>query len=66
MTSELFTLSGERKYLTEAERDAFIAAATAHERGEVRTFGLVLAYTGARICKTPLHRRQAFHTFFYA
>ncbi len=49
MTSVLFTLTGERKYLTEAEREAFIAAAIAHERGEVRTFGLVLAYTGCRI-----------------
>ncbi len=40
MTCVLFTSTGERKYLTEAERDAFIAAATTHERGEVRTFGL--------------------------
>ena len=49
MTSELFTLTltGERKYLTEAERDAFITAAIAHERSEVRTFGLVLTNTGA-------------------
>lgn len=45
MDSELFTLTGERKYLTDAECEAFIAAANAHERGEVRTFGLVLAYT---------------------
>ncbi len=49
MTSELFTSEGERKYLTDTECEAFIVAATAHERGEVRTFGLVLAYTGARI-----------------
>ncbi len=41
MTCELFTLAGERKYLTEAERGAFMAAATAHECGEVRTFGLI-------------------------
>ncbi len=49
MTCVLFTLTGERKYLTDTECEAFIVAATAHERGEVRTFGLVLAYTGARI-----------------
>jgi len=47
--SKLFTATGERKYLTEAEREAFMAAALQHERGEVRTFGLVLAYTGCRI-----------------
>ncbi len=33
MTSELFTSTGERKYLTEAERDAFIATTIAYEYG---------------------------------
>ncbi len=47
MTSELFTLTGERKYLTEVEREAFMAAPI--ERGEVRTFGLFTS--------TATHRR---------
>ncbi len=33
MTCVLFTSTGERKYLTEAEHEAFIAAAIAHEYG---------------------------------
>ncbi len=49
MTCELFTSTGERKYLTEAECEAFMAAAIAHERGEVRTFGLFTS--------TATHRR---------
>ena len=42
-------MAGDRKYLTAAEFARFTAAAKAHERAEVRTFCLVLAYTGCRI-----------------
>ena len=49
MTSELFTIDGKRKYLTAEEQGRFIAAANAHERAEVRTLCLTLAYTGCRI-----------------
>ena len=49
MSRELFTSQGERKYLTAEERRRFIAAAKAHERPEVRTFALVMVYTGCRI-----------------
>ena len=49
MTSELFTFDGKRKYLTAEEQGRFIAAANAHERAEVRTLCLTLAYTGCRI-----------------
>lgn len=47
-TSFLYDREGNRKYLTRAERNAFLAAA---ERmpAEVRTFCLTLAYTGARV-----------------
>jgi integrase len=40
---------GHRKYLTPAERDAFLAAADDAEVREVRTFCATLAYTGCRI-----------------
>jgi len=49
MTSELFTLEGKRKYLTAEGQGRFMAAANAHERAEVRTFCLTLAYTVCRI-----------------
>ena len=49
MTRELFTIDGKRKYLTEEERQRFLSVANQHERGEVRTLCLVLAYTGCRI-----------------
>ena len=49
MTRELFTIDGKRKYLTAEEQGRFIAAANAHERAEVRTLCLTLAYTGCRI-----------------
>ena len=48
MSSVLFNRAGKRKYLTNDERQAFISAAKTHPR-EVRTFCLVLAYTGCRI-----------------
>jgi len=44
----LFDKSGNRKYLTSAERKAFMDAARRAEP-EVETFCLTLAYTGARI-----------------
>jgi integrase len=40
---------GHRKYLTPAERDAFLKAADDAEVREVRTFCATLAYTGCRI-----------------
>ena len=49
MTSELFTFDGKRKYLTAEEQGRFMAAANAHERAEVRTLCLTLAYTGCII-----------------
>jgi len=49
MTGELFTIEGKRKYLTAEEQGRCIAAANAHERAEVRTLCLTLAYTGCRI-----------------
>ncbi len=49
MAYELFTIDGTRKYLTLDELDQFIAAANIHERAEVRTLCLVMAYTGCRI-----------------
>jgi len=44
----LFDQSGNRKYLVARERLAFVRAASA-EGGEVGTFCLALAFTGARI-----------------
>ena len=49
MDTELFTFDGNRKYLTADEQEKFIAAANDHERAEVRTLCLTLAYTGCRI-----------------
>lgn len=40
---------GQRKYLTADERRRFLYAAEQHPRHDVRTFCLVLAYTGCRI-----------------
>ncbi len=45
---ELFDTQGRRLYLTEEERTAFLEAAKDAPR-EVRTFCLVLAFTGCRI-----------------
>jgi integrase len=45
---QLYDARGRRKYLTPEERKAFLAAAESAPR-EVRTFCLVLAYTGCRI-----------------
>lgn len=46
--SFLYDRSGNRKYLTASERSAFLVAAQKLP-DEVRTFCLMLAYTGARI-----------------
>ncbi len=48
-TASLYSSRGQRKYLTPAERDRFIAAANAYPREEVRLLCLTLAYTGCRI-----------------
>ena len=48
-TGSLYTATGQRKYLTVAERARFLAAANACTRAEVRTLCLTLAYTGCRI-----------------
>jgi integrase len=48
MSHGLFDSTGRRKYLTAVERQAFVAAAVA-EGGEIATFCLTLALTGARI-----------------
>lgn len=45
----LFAHDGRRKYLTPAERTAFIAAAHACTHAQVRALCLLLAYTGCRI-----------------
>jgi integrase/recombinase XerD len=47
--TSLYSNSGQRKYLTRDERLRFLAAGNAHERQEVRTLCLTLAYTGCRI-----------------
>jgi len=44
----LYDKTGSRKYLTSKERRAFIGAALL-TRDDISTFGLTLAYTGARI-----------------
>ncbi len=49
LSRELYTSDGKRKYLTSEERDCFLKAANQHERSEVRTLCLVMAYTGCRI-----------------
>jgi len=48
MTWSLFDGSGQRKYLVQSERVAFVRAATEHG-GTAGTFCLTLAFTGARI-----------------
>jgi integrase len=47
--ASLYTATGNRKYLTQAERARFIATAKACIRVELRTLCLTLAYTGCRI-----------------
>lgn len=45
---QIIDKSGQRLYLTESEREAFLQAASKADR-EIRTFCLMLAYTGCRI-----------------
>src|SRR4051812_48841949 len=45
---QIIDRKGQRLYLTESERDAFLIAAGKADR-EVRTFCITLAYTGCRI-----------------
>lgn len=47
--ASLYTRTGHRKYLTPAERAAFIAAAKVQTRREVALLCLTIAYTGCRI-----------------
>jgi integrase/recombinase XerD len=47
--TSLYSRTGQRKYLTRDERLRFIAASDAHERQDIRTLCLTLAYTGCRI-----------------
>lgn len=48
-TGSLYSVSGQRKYLTEDERARFITAAERCPRACVRTLCLTLAWTGCRI-----------------
>jgi integrase len=48
-TTALYSAAGQRKYLNESERTRFIVAAMGCPRPQLRTFCLVLAYTGCRI-----------------
>jgi integrase len=48
MTASLFDTNGQRLYITKSERKAFLEAANRANR-EVRTFCMVIAYTGCRI-----------------
>lgn len=45
----LYTVGGQRKYLTAAERARFLATAWACPRAELRTLCLTIAHTGCRI-----------------
>jgi integrase/recombinase XerD len=45
----LYTATGQRKYLTAAERARFMESALACPRPDLRTLCLTLAYTGCRI-----------------
>ncbi len=48
MDISLFSEEGKRKYINEAEREAFIEASESMP-GQIMTFGLVMVYTGCRI-----------------
>ncbi|WP_067223955.1 tyrosine-type recombinase/integrase [Stappia indica] len=47
--ASLYSHTGQRKYLTQAERTRFLDAAARCGRAELRTLCLVLAWTGCRI-----------------
>ncbi len=48
-SGSLYSAAGQRKYLSPAERERFIAAALACRRDAVRSLCLTLVYTGCRI-----------------
>jgi integrase/recombinase XerD len=48
-TASLYTVTGERKYLTAPERTRFLVEAHRCERAALRTLCLTLAYTGCRV-----------------
>ncbi len=50
MSGELFDAGGNRKYLSQAERDAFMLAA-GHAPRDLRTFCALLHYSGCRLTK---------------
>lgn len=54
----IFDPKGQRLYLTESERNAFLKAANQATR-EVRTFCMVLAYTGCRISEVLALTRRS-------
>lgn len=55
----LYTASGKRKYLTPDERTRFIAAARRCPCPKLRTFCLMLAFTGCRISEALAIRAHA-------
>ena len=46
MTTSLFDANGQRLYITQSERNAFLEAANRADR-KIRTFCMVMAYTGS-------------------
>ncbi|NBT60002.1 site-specific integrase [bacterium] len=48
MTASLFDANGQRLYITASERNAFLEATSRADR-QIRTFCMVMAYTGCRI-----------------
>jgi integrase len=55
----LHTATGQRKYLTPAERKRFLEAANACPRPELRTLCLTLAHTGCRISEALALKRAS-------
>lgn len=49
MSWQLYAGDGQRKYLNQQEREAFLAAAAAHPIPKVRTLCAVMALTGCRV-----------------
>jgi len=49
MSWQLYAGDGQRKYLNQQEREAFLAAAAAHPIPKIRTLCAVMALTGCRI-----------------
>lgn len=55
----LYSASGQRKYLTAAERNSLIAAAKACPSPKLKTFCLTLIYTGCRISEALAISRRS-------